>query len=81
MFEDPAQLRLDRSENPHVAFGFGAHFCLGAALARLEGSIALPALLAAFPKVGLADRPLRWQQVFLTRGLQELWLRTGGSER
>lgn len=74
VFEDPDVLRLDRPDNPHIAFGFGAHFCLGSALARLEAAIAVPALLAGLPGLRLADRPLRWQQVFLTRGLQELWL-------
>lgn len=75
VFDEPDVLRLDRpNSNFHVAFGFGAHFCLGAALARLEAGIAVPALLTALPRLRLADRPLRWQQVFLTRGLQELWL-------
>ncbi|HVV11884.1 cytochrome P450 [Amycolatopsis sp.] len=79
VFDDPDVLRLDRAENPHVAFGFGPHFCLGSALARLEASIAVPALVAGLPGVRLADRQLRWQQVLLTRGLQELWLHNEGS--
>jgi cytochrome P450 len=82
VFDDPGSLRLDRANaSQHVAFGFGAHFCLGAALARLEASIAVPALAAALPGVRLADRPLHWQQVFLTRGLKELWLRREGPAR
>lgn len=78
VFDDPDVLRLDRSNNTHVAFGFGAHTCLGSALARLEASVAVPILLAGLPGVRLAGRPLRWQQVFLTRGLRELWLRADG---
>jgi cytochrome P450 len=51
---------------------------MGASLARLETRIALPILLAALPDVRLApDVELEWQQVFLTRGLKELWLETG----
>lgn len=77
VFDEPDRLRLDRSTKQHVAFGFGSHFCLGASLARLEAAIALPILIEALPDVRLADRELRWQPVFLTRGLQELWLRLG----
>ncbi|WP_427925094.1 cytochrome P450 [Streptomyces sp. cg40] len=81
VFDDPDVLRLDRSHNPHVAFGFGAHHCLGAALARLEAGVAVPILVAGLPGVRLAERPLRWQQVFLTRGLRELWLSADGATR
>ena len=42
---DADQLRVDRHPNPHVSFGFGPHFCLGAALARLEGRVVLGELL------------------------------------
>ncbi|KKB73648.1 MULTISPECIES: cytochrome P450 [Bacillus] len=44
-FDDPESFRLDRKSNPHMSFGFGIHFCLGAPLARLEANIALSHLL------------------------------------
>jgi cytochrome P450 len=51
---DANRLRVDRQPNPHVSFGFGPHFCLGAALARLEGRIVLSQLLDRFASVTLA---------------------------
>jgi cytochrome P450 len=51
---DADQLRVDRHPNPHVAFGFGPHFCLGAALARLEGRVVLTELLDRFESLRLA---------------------------
>lgn len=80
VFEAPDELRLDRDAGRHLGFGGGAHFCLGAALARLETRVALPILLEALPDVRLSPtRELEWQQVFLTRGLKDLWLQTGGA--
>lgn len=57
VFDDPDRLVLDRDPNPHLTFGFGHHFCLGAALARLEIRIALPALLRRFPQLRLDGAP------------------------
>jgi cytochrome P450 len=51
---DAGELRIDRHPNPHVSFGFGPHFCLGAALARLEGRVVLGQLLDRFESVSLA---------------------------
>jgi cytochrome P450 len=51
---DAAELRIDRHPNPHVSFGFGPHFCLGAALARLEGRVVLGQLLDRFDTLSLA---------------------------
>jgi cytochrome P450 len=50
---DAGELRIDRHPNPHVSFGFGPHFCLGAALARLEGRIVLGELLDRFKTLDL----------------------------
>ncbi|MCV7410620.1 hypothetical protein AWC05_20565 [Mycobacterium florentinum] len=77
VFGDPDALRLRRNAKQHLSFGFGSHFCLGAPLARLEGRIALPLLANALRRFELADRELKWQPVFLTRGLQELWIKPG----
>jgi cytochrome P450 len=60
VFDQPDRLVLDRSPNPHLTFGFGHHFCLGAALARLEARIALPRLLARFPDLTL-DGVVQWK--------------------
>ncbi|HEY7199614.1 MAG TPA: cytochrome P450 [Candidatus Dormibacteraeota bacterium] len=57
VFPDPDRLDLGRDPNPHVAFGRGIHFCLGAPLARLEAQIALPMLLARFPALREAGTP------------------------
>jgi cytochrome P450 len=77
VFDDPDRLRLDRDARQHMAFGGGAHFCLGSALARLETATALPILVNALPEVRLSGRELSWQPVFLTRGLRELWVEAG----
>jgi hypothetical protein len=59
-FEDPDAFRIDRSPNRHIGFGFGAHFCIGAPLARAEGEVAFTALLRRFPTLTMADPVLRW---------------------
>jgi len=52
--EDSGEVRIDRQPNPHLSFGFGPHFCLGAALARLEGRIVLQELLDRFASLDSA---------------------------
>lgn len=54
-FEDPDAFRLDRGNNPHLTFGYGIHFCLGAPLARLEAKIALEGLLKRIPRLTLQE--------------------------
>jgi cytochrome P450 len=73
-FPDPDVLQLDRAQNPHLAFGHGIHYCLGAPLARLEGQIAFGRLLARFPDLHRAEpsAALNWRSGFLIRGLEEL---------
>jgi len=72
VFTDPHRLDLGRSPNPHVGFGGGAHFCLGAALARLEGRIAIGALARRFPRLSLLDPKPDWRPSFTIRGLRQL---------
>ncbi len=55
VFEEPARIDLARAPNPHLGFGWGPHFCLGANLARLEARIALRTLLERFPKLAAAE--------------------------
>jgi cytochrome P450 len=73
-FPDAAELRLDRAQNPHLAFGHGIHYCLGAPLARLEAQIAFTKLMARCPDLRLAvpKDALRWRPGLLMRGLQAL---------
>ena len=77
-FDAPDTLALGRDPNPHVSFGLGIHFCLGAPLARLELQIALPALARRFPGLRLADEraPLDYGTGFVIRGVQRLAVRT-----
>jgi cytochrome P450 len=71
-FPDPDRLDLARADNRHIAFGWGIHFCLGAPLARLEGQIAISALVQRFPKLALAtDRP-EFRRSLTLRGLTAL---------
>lgn len=71
VFTHPDRLDLTRTPNPHLAFSSGIHHCLGAGLARLEASIAIPAVLRALPGLRLAARP-RWRDTFVLRGLTAL---------
>lgn len=66
VFDDADRLVLDRTPNPHLTFGFGHHFCLGAALARLELRLALPALLRRFPDLSLDGDPV-WRPTISDR--------------
>ncbi len=71
VFADPDRFVADRSPNPHLAFGSGIHFCLGAPLARLELQTSLPVLLQRFPDLALASPPTR-RPTFVLRGYQTL---------
>lgn len=70
-FAEPDRLDLGRTENRHLAFGGGAHFCLGAPLARLEGRIAITSLVRRFPELALAGEPAA-RDTFTLRGLSKL---------
>ncbi|HTT88605.1 MAG TPA: cytochrome P450 [Acidimicrobiales bacterium] len=59
-FDNPDEFQIDREPNKHVGFGFGTHFCIGAPLARVEGEIALTALIQRFPSLSLAEPTLHW---------------------
>ncbi|MFI5562234.1 cytochrome P450 [Amycolatopsis japonica] len=66
-----------RKDKAHIAFGYGAHFCIGAPLARLEAAIALPALFERFPDMTLATTPdaLRHLDSFISNGHRSLPVR------
>ncbi len=77
VFTDPAKLDLSRSPNPHLSFGGGSHFCIGAPLARLEARIALRAIVDRLPELRLARRRHRWRKTLTIRGLERLDLEWG----
>ena len=71
-FPDPDRLDITRQDNRHVAFGYGAHFCFGAPLARIEGQIALEEMVRWFPHWSLEPGPLVWRTNSGLRGLTSL---------
>jgi cytochrome P450 len=78
-FPEPDAFDPGRRDAVPLAFGAGPHFCLGAAVARLEGGIALRRLFARFPRLALAGRPVRTGSLFL-RGIDALPVTVGGRE-
>ncbi len=71
-FPDPDKLDLAREDNRHVAFGWGPHFCFGAALARIEGQVAFETMLRRLPGLELDSTPLAWRTNLGLRGLTAL---------
>jgi cytochrome P450 len=74
-YEDPDRLDLQRHGVPHLTFGFGAHLCLGFPLARLEGQIALPAVLGRWKAIELATPDLEWIDSMVLRGMKAMPVR------
>ncbi|HKT51910.1 MAG TPA: cytochrome P450, partial [Candidatus Angelobacter sp.] len=71
-FPDPDCLDLARTDNRHLAFGWAAHFCFGAALARIEGQVSFATILRRMPNLALQQVPLRWRTNLGLRGLVTL---------
>lgn len=71
LFPDPDCLDVGRTPNPHLGFGLGIHYCLGAPLARIEVEAALRALTTALPGLNVAGEPTRRPE-FAIRGLRDL---------
>jgi len=74
-YPDPDTVQLDRNGPAHLTFGFGAHICLGFPLARLEGQVALPAVLQRWRKIELATDRLEWIDSMVLRGMKAMPLR------
>jgi cytochrome P450 len=73
VFENADQLDLTRDPNPHIGFGAGIHFCIGAPLARMEMTTSLPMLMKAHPKIELASEPKR-RPTFVLRGYEAVFV-------
>jgi cytochrome P450 len=71
IFNEADELDLMRDPNPHIGFGAGIHFCLGAPLARLEMGVSLPALWEKYPQMQLASQPVR-RPTFVLRGYESV---------
>jgi pimeloyl-[acyl-carrier protein] synthase len=71
-FSDPDRLDLARTDNRHLAFGWAAHFCFGAALARIEGQVSFDTILRRMPNLALQQVALRWRTNLGLRGLVAL---------
>ena len=78
VFSDPDGFDVTRHPNPHLTFGFGTHFCLGAPLARMQARIAIEALFARFPDMRLATDELVWRPSALLRRRESVPVLTYG---
>jgi cytochrome P450 len=77
VFDQPGRVRIDRpNASRHLAFSLGIHHCLGAALARLEGRIAVEELTRRYPALELAGTPAR-RQLLVLRGFESVPVRAG----
>src|SRR2546421_176265 len=74
-FPDPDCFDITRTNNRHLAFGWAAHFCFGAALARIEGQTAFELMLSRLPGWALETGPLVWRTNLGLRGLTRLPIR------
>ncbi|WP_307198173.1 cytochrome P450 [Neobacillus niacini] len=71
-FNNANVLDITRNPNPHIAFGYGIHFCLGSSLARLEAQIAIQTLLQRLHNLQMATPDLQWRKLTGFRALKEL---------
>jgi cytochrome P450 len=68
-YPDPDRVDLGRSGPAHLTFGFGPHICLGFPLARLEGQVALPAVLARWSQIEAVPQKMEWMDSMVLRGM------------
>jgi cytochrome P450 len=71
VFDDPDRLDVGRAHNPHLSFGAGTHYCLGAPLGRLELELSFGTLLRRLPRLAPATEPA-WKPTYVLRGLEAL---------
>jgi cytochrome P450 len=81
-FENPEQVDIGRSPNPHVAFGKGIHACIGAQLSRIEMRVALATIMKKMPDLRFAEAEptLRYTPSLASRALRELRIAYDGRE-
>lgn len=72
VFQQPGVLDITRNPNPHLGFGIGPHFCLGAGVARAEAQVALGMILQRLPSLGLDDTRPTWHPSLINRSLTQL---------
>jgi cytochrome P450 len=70
-YDEPDRLDIGRADNRHLTFSHGIHYCLGAALARAEGQVAIGSLVRRFPKIEATETPT-YREHFVLRGLDSL---------
>jgi len=80
-FPDPDRLLLTRRENPHLTFGLGIHYCIGAPLARVEMQTAFQTLLRRLPNIHIAREPVEYTEGFVIRGHRAMPVEFGAGRR
>jgi pimeloyl-[acyl-carrier protein] synthase len=75
-FPDPDRFDITRADNHHLTFSLGIHYCLGAALARLEGQVVLGTIARRFPHLQLASDDIEYREHLILRGLKALPVRS-----
>jgi cytochrome P450 len=71
-FDEPDTFDITREPNHHLTFNYGAHFCMGAPLARLEGKIAMARLIEHFPNLTLSDDEFEYMDTMVMRGVRNM---------
>jgi cytochrome P450 len=74
-FSNPDQIDFKRTDNKHLSFGSGVHFCLGAALARMEAQIAIGTMVQRLPSLRLVKQKIRWKKGLIFRAIERLEVR------
>jgi len=75
---DPDRFLVDRANQPHLTFGNGIHFCVGAAVARAEGEITFPRLVTEMPDLQLVDGGPHWRDGYVIRSHESLMVKRSG---